>query len=56
MSHDADKAQRAEQLEVGEFVLLSTKFLRLFHLGRKKLVSTWGHLRCWPGRVLWHMS
>ena len=24
MSHDADKAQRAEQLEVGEFVLLST--------------------------------
>lgn len=39
MSHDADKARRAEQLEVGEFVLLSTKFLRLFHLGRKKLVS-----------------
>ena len=34
MSHDADKAGRAEQLEVGEFVLLSTKFLRLFHLGR----------------------
>ena len=39
MSHDADNARRAEQLEVGEFVLLSTKFLRLFHLGRKKLVS-----------------
>ena len=39
MSHDADKARRAEQLEVGEFVLLSTKFLRLFHLGRKQLVS-----------------
>ena len=39
MSHDADKARRAEQLEVGEFVLLSTKFLRLFHLGHEKLVN-----------------
>ena len=39
MSADADKARRDEQFEVGEFVLLSTKFLRLPHVGRKKLLN-----------------
>ena len=39
MSKDADQARRDEQLSVGDFVLLSTKFLRLFHVGRKKLLS-----------------
>ena len=39
MSEHAVKARRDEQLEVGDYVLLSTKFLRLFHLGRKKLLS-----------------
>lgn len=44
MSHDADMAWRAQQLEVDECVLLSdsrqsTKFLTLFHLGRRALVS-----------------
>ena len=39
MSHDADQARRDEKLEVGEFVLLCTKFLRLSHVGRKKLLS-----------------
>ena len=39
MSHDADQASRNEKLEVGGFVLLSTKFLPLSHLGRNKLLS-----------------
>ena len=39
MSEHADQARRDEQLAVGEFVLLSTKYLRLFHLGRKKLMA-----------------
>ena len=39
VSKDADQARRDEQLSVGDFVLLSTKFLRLFHVGRKKLLS-----------------
>ena len=39
MRQDADQAKRDEQLSVGDFVLLSTKFLRLFHVGRKKLLS-----------------
>ncbi len=39
MSKDADRARRDKQLSVGEYVLLSTKFLRLFHVGRKKLLN-----------------
>ena len=39
MSKNADQARRDEQLSVGEYVLLSTKFLRLFHVGRKKLLN-----------------
>ena len=39
MSKDADRARRDEQLSVSEYVLLSTKFLRLFHVGRKKLLN-----------------
>ncbi|DBA74919.1 TPA: hypothetical protein ACH3X2_14289 [Trebouxia sp. C0005] len=38
MCSDADKARRDEQFEIGEFVLLSSKFLRV-HVGRKKLLS-----------------
>lgn len=37
MAANADQHRRDEQLEVGEFALLSTKFLRLFHIGRKSL-------------------
>ncbi len=37
MSTNADQVRRGVQLSVGEYVLLSTKFLRLFHVGRKKL-------------------
>jgi len=39
MSKDADQARHDEQLSVGEYVLLSPKFLRLFHVGRKKLLN-----------------
>ena len=39
MSKDADQAMCHEQLPVGEYVLLSTKFLRLSHVGRKKLLN-----------------
>ena len=39
MSKDAHQARRDEQLSVGDFVLLTTKFLRLFHVGRKRLLS-----------------
>ena len=39
MSRDADQARRDEPLSVGKYVLLSTKFLRLFHVGRKKLLN-----------------
>ena len=39
MSKDADQARRDEEFSVGDFVLLSTKFLRLVHVGRKKLLS-----------------
>jgi len=39
MSTNADQARRGVQLSVGEYVLLSTKFLRLFHVGRKKLLN-----------------
>ena len=35
MSRDADQARRDELLSVGEYVLLSSKFLRLFHVGGK---------------------
>ena len=39
MSAYADESRRNEQFEVGEYVLLSTKFLRHVHVGRKKLLS-----------------
>ena len=39
MSRDADQARRDEPSSVGKYVLLSTKFLRLFHVGRKKLLN-----------------
>ena len=39
MSRDADKARRDEAFEIGEFVLLSTKFLRMTHVGRQKLLN-----------------
>ena len=39
MSAYADESRRDEQFEVGEYVLLSTKFLRHVHVGRKKLLS-----------------
>jgi len=39
MSKDADQARHDEQLSVGEYMLLSTKFLRLFHVGREKLLN-----------------
>jgi len=39
MSKDADQAMCHEQLTVAECVLLSTKFLRLSHVGRKKLLN-----------------
>ena len=39
MSANADKGRRDEQFEVGEYVLLSTIFLKHVHVGRKKLLS-----------------
>ena len=39
MSKDADQARHDEQLSVVEFLLLSAKFLRLFHVVRKKAVE-----------------
>ncbi len=42
MSQDADQARHDEHLIGGGYVLrnmLSTKFLRLFHMGRKKLLN-----------------
>ena len=39
MSRHADKARRDNGFEIGEFVLLSTKSLRMTHVGRHKLLN-----------------
>ncbi len=38
-SEDADQSRRDAQLSVGEHESLSTKFMRLFHVGWKKLLN-----------------
>ncbi len=38
-SKNTDQARRDTQLSVGEHVLLSTNFMRLFHVGWKKLLN-----------------
>ena len=39
MSWDADKARRDKEFHIGEFVLLSIKFLRLTLVGRNTLLN-----------------
>ena len=50
---DADKARRDEQFEIEEFVLLSSKFLRV-QVGRKKLLSKYLGPLCEIEKVLAH--